>query len=289
MRSHERLSFAALLAIQVRTIGLAFRREAALAVAALACVCILTTVTSLRFDDRLDLIPEMMLIALPVALLLPWAIWKGDPAFGRAPLWTLPVRRQKAAAAKIVAGALWVMLAALTAFLFLVLTSLATGGRLGIDEVLLVGPASAGLDKAAHVAWSTPLWAWLVPFGATLLAYLLGSAILLGFRRPLRWIGGALVCAILIGVLGVNFGEESRIAQGLVHFLQTIVAGKVGLDFALTGGTATLAQEIDLPGPGSVNLWRALPDAGRWAAALAVWFAGALLALALALRRHWER
>jgi hypothetical protein len=291
MTSPERSgrSFAALLGSQLRTTGLAIHREAALAAAGLLLVCLLTATTCLRFHERMDAFPEMLLGILPVALLLPWAVWRGDPAFGRAYLWTLPVRRQQAAAAKIAAGAVWLVLILTVALVALIATAAATGGALGLDEVRLVGPSEAGPAAAARVAWATPVWMWLVPFGAALTFYLASSAALIGLRHPLRWLGGAAVALTLLVVLALNMGSDNALYEGLGRFTETLVGGPWGLDFALTGGVASLSEEVDLPGPGSVDLWRALPTAGAWAGALAVWLGAALLALALALRRHWER
>jgi hypothetical protein len=281
--------FTTLLAIELHTVGLAIAREAALAAAALASVCILSAVTALRYREGLDALPELMLGALPVALLLPWIVWKGDPPFGRALLWTLPVRRQQAAIAKIAAGGLWLMLAVLATLLALIATALVTGGSIGVDEMRLVGPFSQGFEGASPVRWATPLWMWAVPFGAVLTVYLASSAALLGLRNPVRWLAGTGVAAALLIVLAVNLGPHSAVQEASDRFIQTVISGHFGLDFAVTGGVAALSEDVDVPGPGSRELWRALPDIGRWAAALVVWLGAALLALALALRRHWER
>jgi hypothetical protein len=291
MVSPERLRrpFGALLAGEVRITGLAIGREAALAAAALGCICLLTVTTALRYHEPLDAVPELLLATLPIALLLPWAVWRGDPAFGRAFLWTLPVRRQQAAAAKIVAGGLWLILIVAAALAALIATALATGGRIGFEEIRLVGPVLAGPEAAARVHWTTPAWMWLVPFGGALFVYLAGSAALVGLRHPVRWLGGVAVGAILLAVLAINLGPHNPLQHSLDRLLEALVGGRFGLDFALTGGVTSLSQEIDTPGPGSVDLWRALPEAGRWAMALIVWLGAALLALALALRRHWER
>jgi hypothetical protein len=283
-----RPSFGALLGSQLRTTGLAIQREAALAAAGLALVCLLAVTTSLRYHDRVHALPEILLATLPVALLLPWAVWRGDPAFGRAYLWTLPVRRQQAAAAKVAAGALWLVLILIVALIALFAIAAATGGSIGLEEMRLVGPFD-GSAAASLIPWATPAWMWLVPFGGALTLYLASSAALLGLRYPMRWLGGAAVALILFVVLALNMAPHSPLSEGLGRFAEALVAGRWGLDFALTGGVAALSEEVDVPGPGSVNLWRALPTAGAWLGALAVWLGAALLALALALRRHWER
>ncbi len=281
--------FGATFASEMVNVGLALRRELGLAVGGLAVTCLLATVTSLRFHDQLTLFPELLLPGLVVALLLPWLVWKGDPPFGRAYLWTLPVRRQQAAIAKIAAGAVWLMLAMLLAFLMLAATSLATGGSIGVTEVRLVAPFNSSIASATPTLWSTPLWMWAVPFGAILTAYVASSALFLGLRHPVRVVAALAVIVALVMVLAVNLGADNALYHALGRFGETLIGGRWGLDFAMSGGVASLSEDVDVPGPGSKDLWVALPTAGRWGAALIVWLAGALLALALALRRHWER
>lgn len=293
MTSPERLGrpFATLFVSQLRTTGLAIHREAALAAAGLLLACVLTATTALRYNETFDAVPEILLAALPVALLLPWALWRGDPAFGRAYLWTLPVRRQEAAAAKIAAGALWLVLILFVALIAIFALAKATGGTVGLVEVRLVGPFSGDPAEAARIHWATPDWMWLTPFGAALTVYAVSSAVLLGLRYPLRWLGGAAVAVTLLVVLVLNMDPASPLTRGMSRIAEAVVGGPWGLDFALSGGVASLSEDVYLPGPvpGSVDLWRGLPTAGAWAGALAVWLGAALLALALALRRHWER
>lgn len=291
MTSPDRLGrpFAALLAGEVRNVGLAVLREAALAALGLAGLCLIVATMGIRFREPLDLVPQLLLPGLLVALVLPWIAWKGDPPFGRAYLWTLPVRRQEAAVAKIAAGALWLVLALLAGLAMLAATALATGGTIGFEEVVLVGPAASGLAGATPVRWSTPLWMWLVPFGAALTLYLASSAAFLGLRHPLRFVGALALAGALLMLLAVNLGPHNALENGLTGLADAAIYGRLGLDFAVTGGVASLVSAVDTPGPGSTDLWSALPTAGRWAAALLVWFGAALIALALALRRHWER
>jgi hypothetical protein len=291
MRSSDRLRqpFGALLAKEVRAVGLALSRELTIATALLAGFCVLTAATAIRFQERLSLDEGFLYPALVVALLLPWAVWKGNPPFGHAVLWTLPVRRQNAALAKIVAGALWLVLAMAVALASLSLMALATGGSLGIEEVRLVAGASGGLAGAAETRWATPLWMWLVPFGAALLAYVVSSAALLGLHHPVRWVAGAAVAVALIVVLIINLGHDSHVGQLAQRIFMVSWGGTFGVDFVLSGGSAALQEDVVRPGVGYVDLWSALPSLGRWATALFAWLGAAFLALALALRRHWER
>jgi hypothetical protein len=281
-----RRPFGASLASEVINVGLAVRREFLLAATGLAITCLLLATTAIRYHEKLPLVPELLLPGLIVAVALPWLVWRGDPPFGRAYLWTLPVRRQQAAIAKIAAGALWLLLALLLAFTMLAATALATGGSIGLSEVRLVGPFNAGAEAAVPTPWSTPLWMWAAPFGAALLAYVASSAIFLGIRHPVRTVGAVAVTIALLLVLSINL---DILEHELDRVIQVLIGGRWGLDFALSGGSAALSEDVGLPSGGSKDVWAALPTAGRWAAALAVWFGGALLALALALRRHWER
>jgi len=281
--------FGALLAAEVTIVGLAVRREALIAGIGLAGTCVLVTIMAIRDPERVNMVPEVLLPALVVAIILPWLVWKGDPPFGNAYLWTLPVRRQKAAVAKIAAGAFWLILAMLAGFAMLAAMALATGGTIGSAETLVVGPLSGGLEGATEVPWSTPLWMWAVPFGAALTVYAASSALLIGLRHPVRWVGAVAVAVALLVILAVTLGHDSALNHAIGRFLEALVVGRWGLDFLMTGGLTSLPRSIDVPGPGWRELWVALPTAGRWAAALLVWFGGALIALALALRRHWER
>lgn len=281
--------FTALLAAEMSNVGHAIRREALVAALGLAITCLLVTTTAIRWRDQMILIPELLLPSLLVALVLPWLVWKGDPPFGRAYLWTLPVRRQQAAAAKIAAGAVWLVMAMFVGFAMLAAMSLATGGTIGLDESRFVGSVESGLVAADRVRWSTPHWMWAVPFGGALAVYVASSALLLGLRHPVRWVGAAALALALLTILAVNLGPYNALEHGLFRFAETMVAGRFGLDFVLTGGVTSLSRDIRIEGQRSTDLWVALPTAGRWAAALLVWFGAALIALALALRRHWER
>jgi hypothetical protein len=104
-----------------------------------------------------------------------------------------------------------------------------------------------------------------------------------------RSVGAVALAVALLVILSVTLGHHNALNHGMGHFLEAMIGGRWGLDFLMTGGLTSLSKSIDVPGPGSKELWVALPTAGRWAAALLVWFGAALIALALALRRHWER
>lgn len=282
MRSPD--SFVVLFGEQIRATGLAMRRELILGGIALALVCLFSIVMGLRYDEQLDFSPDVLLPGLFVAMLLPFAVWKGDAVFGRAYLWTLPVRRQHAAAAKILAGACWMLLAMLVAAIMLSLVARVTGGTIGVSGVRLVGETVA---TAQRVAWSTPFWMWILPFSSALILYLFSSALLLGVRHPVWWAAGSVVGFMVLTATIATIGPDGAFERAIEPIRAAVWSGRAGLDYALNGGGS--AHTVDRPGPGYDILWSALPDMSRWALATIVWLGLALLAMALAIRRHWER
>jgi hypothetical protein len=286
--SDLRRSFVSLFAEQVRTVALALTREAMLAGAALALICILSLMMAVRYGEELYLSPDLLQPTLMVALWLPYAVWKGDPIFGRAFLWTLPVRRQHAAAAKVLAGALWMTIAMLVTWAALALTAVMSGGSVGVEQVRLLD-TGGGLATATKLHWQTPLWAWMMPFGAALILYFASSAALLGLRHPIRWIVGTIVGTTLLIVLALSLAPHDTIDRVLQRIDDALWTGRLGFDHVLTGGEARLSRIVDPPGKGVVRLWSGMPGVVNWAVATMIWLTGALLALALAIRRHWER
>jgi hypothetical protein len=283
-----RRSFGGLFTEQVRIVGLALTREAMLAGAALALICILSLVMAVRYDEELYLSPDLLQPTLMVALWLPYAVWKGDPIFGRAFLWTLPVRRQHAAAAKVLAGALLMMVAMLVTWAALGLTAVMSGGGIGVEQVRLLD-TGGGLASATKLHWQTPPWAWAMPFGAALILYLASSAALLGLRHPIRWILGTIVGTTLLIVLTLSLAPDDAIEHLLQQVHDVLWSGPLGFDHVLTGGETSLSTVVDPPGKGVVLLWSGMPGIANWAVATLIWLMAALLALALAIRRHWER
>lgn len=288
MYSPERRAFPfrSILVEQIRVTGFALLREGVLTGAALALFCTIALFAAWRYDEQLFLEPELLLPPLFVAALLPFAVWKGDRPFDRAILWTLPVRRQQAAIAKVLAGAAWLMLAMLVTFAALALVSLASGGGVGEQEVRTVEAAGGAL---ARHEWQTPGWMWLIPFVAALIVYLIGSAAVLGFRYPVRWIAGLGVGAGLFLSAANNLGPPGGFERAVAQLWEWCVNGPVGIDYLLSGGEGSLSYWRPGTGERYVQIWTALPAIGGWAVAAAAWFAVALTLFGLAIRRHWER
>ena len=110
------------------------------------------------------------------------------------------------------------------------------------------------------------------------MAYVLGSAAVLGVRYPGRWMLGILLFIILITAVGP--------AEFLVALLRAILLGGYGLDLALTGGSEGSSAQIGTGSASEVIVWRDTPDAASWAAATAAWLMAGLLLLWLAVSRR---
>jgi hypothetical protein len=175
--------------------------------------------------------------AFPTAVIsffLPFAVWRGERRFGPAFLWTLPVDRRRLALAKVLAGWVW-MMAALAVFVVWLL-------------------ALALLSDTSPVQMATR-----VPFIATTGAYLLGSALVLGLRHPLRWVLGAAGVVILVA----TFIQPFELRQPLLSVFSAIQHARAG--------------------------WRALPELAQWATTTFLWLGAGLAALWAAASRHRER
>ena len=239
---------------QLRVVGLAIRREGALAAVVLALGSLALVAFSrmpvlqaivdqgevgeLVFDPGE---PPWGFFAVLAALLLPLVVWKGERRFGDTPLWSLPVDHRRHALLKVAAGWVWLLAILGAALVWVTLTVLASGGALGVDEVrlLILDPvgATAGTPGATEsVSWTTPWWEWALPFTSATAAYLLASTLVLGVAevRDIGWI--------------------QRTAE--------LVAWYIGGD--------SFNRGVHLPTGGSEG-WTLLPTMGMWTASSAFW------------------
>jgi hypothetical protein len=272
---------------QVRLVGLAVRREAAVLALVLACITVFVLLEAFRTGERINFQPLPPIILLALGALAPFAVWKGERIFSGAHLWTLPVERRWHALLKVLAGAVWLLTAVAGLHLWLLGISLVTGGSVGEAETrMLAGPG--GIDDLTPVPWSTRPWEWAMPFVAALLAYLFGSALVLGFKHPLRWLAGAV--AAFIALLAF---DEADLADGLSRFIfDTVITGPMGLEAAI-GGAPSREFDGRPPAPGSdasvLVVYYALPSLARTVPAAVLWFALGAAALGVAAWRHRER
>lgn len=261
---------------QLRVVGLAIRREGALAgtILGLGCIVVVAmlrvpalsalvdgdfTVADLRIDPAEQ---PWGLFAVLMALLFPLLVWRGERPFGDTPLWSLPVDHRRHALTKVAAGWVWLVALLGAATLCLVLTALVSGGSVGAEEVRLViidrvGAAGGTAGALEEVRWSTQWWEWVLPFTAATAAYLLASSLVLGTAHPLRW---AVVAWLLIGAFGVvaELTEVGWVTRG------------IGLVDWFIGGES-LTETVTLPAGGRARAWAVLPSVGLWAASAALW------------------
>lgn len=272
---------------QLLIVSGALRREASALAAALILLCLFAALGGLG-RDPLVAEPNFLLFALPVAAFLPVAVWRGEALWGRAYLWTLPASRQTNAIARIVAGALCLVIGLLGTLFILAAIAWASGGQMGLTGVRLVSP-TAELARAAEVRWVTPGWEYAAPFTAALTVYGLATAAILGLRHPLRWMLGILLAFGLLTALVLQTLPGTPLATGVEAVRQQLWFGPYGLDNALTGGNYGLAHEIELANDETTIVWSSLPSILPWLRSTAAWIAVTLILLALALRRHAER
>lgn len=174
------------------------------------------------------------------SFLFPLAVWRADRRFGPAFLWTLPVDRRRLALARVFAGWVWLFTAVALVITWHVTLAAIAGARNPHTFPLIALP------------------------GATAM-YLLGSAVVLGLRHPLRWLFGAFGLTFLLG--------------GLSDALERTA----GVNSLL--GSRRLFDAVET----TVPLWRTFPEIAQWAIVSLIGIAPALAALFAALARHRER
>ncbi|HEY0093721.1 MAG TPA: hypothetical protein VGB96_05325, partial [Archangium sp.] len=292
---HATPAAGAVLREQVSAVGLALRVPALGAFALLLLATALTLRHRLETGEPLDFRPELTLLPGLAGLLLPLAVWKGEPRFGPAFFWTLPVERRQHALTKVFAGWLWLMAAVALFLLWMLGLTLLTGGNvLGevtlnlVDSTLTVPGVGEVPQTLRAVQWKPRPVLWLVSFTSSSALYLFGSAMALGLRHPLRWVVGF----VFSGVLVITLAQLLRVNWFFDEFapdLAPLVVGRYGLDALLTARAESLSGEVRLPGGEVVNAWEGLPDVGDWALATLLWTGAALALLWAAASRHREQ
>jgi hypothetical protein len=248
---------------QVRIVGLGLRREALITAVVLGIVTlaivseIVLGAAGMRFNS------DSPFTANLVSFLFPLAVWKREKRFGPAFLWTLPVDRRRLALAKVFAGWVWLM-TALAVFVVWLLTLSLLSDATAVQSVL---------------------WSWLVRFPGATATYLLGSALVLGLRYPLRWLLGAVGVFLLLltlnNALGRTENGELQIVAGL-GVLRWAVYGPYGLDTLLSSSGFFSVTEH------AAAVWRKLPGLAQWATTTLIWLGAGLAALWAAASRHGE-
>jgi len=277
---------------QLRVVGLVLRAPTIAAMLLLGAITLAGMVSGGRPEG---FHPELSMLPALVGAVLPFALWRDEDRRGDGLLWTLPVDRGAHALARVAAGWTWLMAIVATFVLWELALFVAAGGRPRAPETVLVlpttiVPAPGTLDPAGvrSVMWHPTPLLWLAPFTAATGVYLLASALALGTRRPLRWVVAPLIAVAAVFAAG-DVTKSAWLTGALQRALDTSFGGAYGLDALLTARSESLHTQAILTTGHAIGVWRALPDAGQWATATALWTTVGLLALWTAARRHRER
>ncbi len=234
--SHEPPRAVAVFQLQVRKMGRILRPELIGLALILSPTAIMALGLLMRRNAVLDYPPELSLLLPAAAFLLPFRLWNREGLFERGDFQLMPVERRRHVLIRVCAGSVWVLGLATTIVLLFNLLALAAG--------------SPTIGAAA--------WLWLVPLGSVATAYLMGSALVLALRHPLRWsVGLVLACALF---------SAFNLSAPLDPMIQIMLQGDLGLERVLTGGASSTA----------------------WIVALLFWFGLGLIAVALTSLRHRE-
>lgn len=234
--SHEPSRAVAVFQLQVRKMGRILRPELIGLALILSPTAIMALGLLMRRNAVLDYPPELSLLLPAAAFLLPFRLWNREGLFERGDFQLMPVERRRHVLIRVCAGSVWVLgLAAAIVLLF---------------NLLALAAGSPTIGASA--------WLWLVPLGSVATAYLMGSALVLALRNPLRWSAGLILAFVLLSAFNLS--------APLDPMIQVILQGDLGLERVLTGGASSTA----------------------WIVALLFWFGLGLIAVALASLRHRE-
>ncbi|HEV2146399.1 MAG TPA: hypothetical protein VGR37_03190 [Longimicrobiaceae bacterium] len=279
---------------QVRAVWAALRLPAVAVAAVAALGTLFVMLDILSTGVAIDFRPEYQMLPSALGLLFPIGVWRGVKRFGADFLWTLPVDRRRHVLARVFAGWTWLMAAVAVFLLWLLAMTLVSGGRVLVDETLLVLPdpgwGADPIDPAVlkRVPWPTQPLLWLVPFTAATGTYLLASTLALGTRHPLRWIVGVVLALLLLGVIG-DLTRTKWLHAAPERAAELVLGGRYGMDALLTARTESLKIDVPLTTGERVVVWRGVPDLGEWALATLLWTGAGLIVLWAAASRHRER
>ncbi len=277
---------------QARVVGLAVKWEV-LAICALLAFGLLAVPIMEMFETYIDGEPmtalnpaDLGFLAVMLALVMPLGVWKGESRFGESQLWLLPVDHARHARMKVATGWLWLMAVVAVGLLSICgMVLMLEDGQLGLDVTRTLLADRAGVtagrpDALREVAWSTPWWQWLIPFTAATATYLAATALWVGVKRPLWWVGGIWIFTMAFAIVG----ESGRIDWATASYEGFMAT----LDTLFTGGNDSLRTSVQLPSQDWTRVWTAMPGPGRWIAMTSGWIGAGLLAVWAATGRHRE-
>ena len=289
---HPRPGLRAFMKDQIAVVGAAVRREAALVLIGVVLLLAVLLAAAFRLGNTLSLDPlgdiyAVAMVAAFGALFAPLAVWKGEPRFGSAPLWLLPMDHRTSAIGKVAAGWIWTMAVVATLFVLLVSVALASGGTVGAARTVYLSPT---LDPAniSPVRWSVQWWQFAALFTGATIGYLTTSALLLATPYPGRWaVGVGLVLFAIFGVIDIT--NDPGLIGAARNAINAFIAGPYGVDAFLSGGVEAFDELVELPNGRRLVVLTALPSPGRWVGATLLWLSGSLTAVFAAASRHRGR
>ena len=218
---------------QIRIVGLSLRVGAFLVAVVLGIGTILigADIASgrLGFDSN-----ETFPTAL-IAFLYPFAVWRDNKRFKPAFIWTLPVDRRRMMLATVLAGWVWFMAALIVFALWLL-------------ALVLIAGASPSLQLTR------------IPYAASFVMYLFGSALVVGLRHPLRWLLGTAGVVALFGFINKVFLGRATALDRLFHAVNLPAAmDDAARDLlSLPGGASFTFTTFVAVGAGLAALWTAV-------------------------------
>ena len=260
---HSIPSWRNVVAAELRSVGVAIRQPAVVALLIMVGLMLVLRLNALRQGNGLSVHPEMALLVALFAPLLPIAVWKGEYRFRHSYLASMPVDRTRHVLVKIAAGWAWLMVLTLAFMLWMLLVAVVTGGEVG--EVYLrvlardVPAGATPAEAAAHARhWTTPHWQWIVFFTGTTVSYLSGSAIVLASSRTRRWLAGFTVVCIFVSIADDEVIQLTGIAESVEATLVMILEGRYGLETLILGRAGPIADLTTTAGE-KVSVWRETP------------------------------
>jgi hypothetical protein len=245
---------------QVDAVGHGIRREGMVFVAILGAVWIVQALVALQartysvHNASIEYAPAAAIPMWWIAAFAPLAVWRGEERLRRMYLWSMPVDTTISALLKVFAGWIWVMAAVAVYLIFMNLITLTNG-------------LIAGDWPYSSARW----WEWVVPFTAATITYLLGSALVVGSKYPVRWLAGIVAALWAIPVVIAMFHAWS-------------VEDLWGMMWSGWGGVTVV-----LSARWTVERMQGQPvSLTQWSASTALWLGAATLILWLAARRRPE-
>ena len=227
---------------QVRIVGLTLRSVALVAAVVIGIATVVIAVDIVRGSAATWFDSDEWIVLGLISSVYPFAVWRWEKRFGPGFFWTLPADRRGLTLAKVFAGWVWLMIAlALFFFWHLALA------------------AFSGVPDAETVT--------SLVFTRVTATYLLGSALVLGLRHPLRWV---------LGTLGVLF---------LLGFLNQILGGGPDQELDKLVSSSGFLSVVQ----GAVSAWQTLPEFAQVTISTFLWLGAGLAALWTAASRHAER